>query len=84
MTGTAWFGLVLFVLGVILFVSYSRTGKMLRCIAFTAVSGPVALGLLWMLGNFAQIGVALTPVSLLTAAILGIPGVVGMLLLMTF
>ncbi|MCL2857942.1 MAG: pro-sigmaK processing inhibitor BofA family protein [Oscillospiraceae bacterium] len=77
----AWFGAALFGLGVALFVCYSRTGKMLRCIIFTAATGLLALGGLWLLGNFIEIGVAITPFSLLGAAILGIPGVLGMLVL---
>ena len=84
MTASAWFGVSLFVIGVLLFICYSRTGKMLRCIAFTAISGPAALGALWLLSSFAQVGVAFTPFSLLTSAILGIPGVVGMLLFMLY
>ena len=84
MTAASWFGLVLFAIGVLLFICYSRTGKMLRCILFTAASGLASLSLLWMMGNFVEIGVAVTPFSLLTSAILGIPGVVGMLLLITF
>ena len=84
MTASVWFGAALFAMGALLFICYSRTGKMLRCILFTAVSGPIALGALWALGNFADIGVAVTPFSLLTSVILGIPGVVGMLLLMLF
>jgi len=83
-TASAWFGLALFVVGVVLFVCYSRTGKMLRCILFTAISGPAALGALWLLSSFGQIGVAITPFSLLTSAVLGIPGVVGMLLFMLY
>ena len=81
MTVSAWFGVVLFALGTALFVCYSRTGKMLRCILFTATTGLLALGGLWLLGNFIEIGVAVTPFSLLGAAVLGIPGVLGMLVL---
>ena len=81
MTSAAWFAAVLFGLGVTLFVCYSRTGKILRCILFTATTGLLALGGLWLLGLFLEIGVAVTPFSLLGAAILGIPGVLGMLVL---
>ena len=81
MTASAWFGVALFVLGVLLFVCYSRTGKMLRCILFTAASGTAALAVLWAVGNFIDLGINVTPFSLLTSAILGIPGVLGMLLL---
>jgi len=81
MTVSAWFAAVLFGLGASLFVCYIRTGKMLRCIFFTAASGVSALGAVWLLGQFIEIGLTLTPFSLLSAAILGIPGVLGMLVL---
>ena len=84
MNTSAWFGIALFIIGVVLFVCYSRTGKMLRCMLFTASTGLGALGILWALGKFFTIAVTVTPFSLLTAAILGIPGVVGMLLLFLF
>jgi len=81
MTVSAWFGAALFGLGVALFFCYSRTGKILRCILFTATTGIAALGGIWLLGLFLEIGVAVTPFSLLGAAVLGIPGVLGMLVL---
>ena len=81
MAASAWFGAVLFGLGVALFVCYARTGKMLRCILFTATTGLLALSGLWLLGLFWEVGVAVTPFTLLGAAILGIPGVLGMLVL---
>jgi len=79
---SAWFGAALFLVGALLFICYSRTGKMLRCILFTATTGLLALAVLWVLGMFTNIGVGVTPFSLLTSAILGIPGVLGMLVLM--
>ena len=82
MAASVWFCVALFAVGVLLLVCYSRTGKMLRCILFTASTGLLALGTLWVIGNFTDIGVSVTPFSLLTSVILGIPGVLGMLLLM--
>ena len=84
MADSAWFGFALFGMGALLFVCYSRTGKMLRCILFTAFTGLLALGAVWVLGNFTDIGVSVTPFSLLTSAIMGIPGVLAMLILMLF
>jgi len=81
-TASVWFGAGLFAVGVLLFVCYSRTGKMLRCILFTASTGLLALGVLWLLGNFIEIGVRVTPFSLLASAVLGVPGVLGMLFLL--
>ena len=81
MAASAWFGVTLLVIGILLFVCYSRTGKMLRCIFFTATSGSAALGVLWAVGNVIGLNVGVTPFSLLASAILGIPGVLAMLLL---
>lgn len=77
------FGVSLFFVGVFLFVLYSRTGKMLSCIAFTAFSGLAALFLVWAVGSLTGLELTLTPFSLLTAAVVGIPGVVSMLVLLT-
>ena len=82
MTASAWFGAGLFAVGVLLLVCYSRTGKMLKCIFFTALSGLSALGILWIVGNFIDMSVGITPFSLLVSVVLGVPGVVGMLLFM--
>ena len=82
MTATAIFGTALFVLGAALFVLYSRTGKMLRCILFTAATGLGALGVVWALDSVIEVGLAVTPFTLLSSAILGIPGVLGMLVLL--
>ncbi len=72
---------VLLAIGVLLFVIYSRMGRLLRCMLFTAVTGLASLGLVWLLGKTYAIGVSVTPFSLLTAAVLGLPGVLTMLLL---
>ena len=82
MSVSGWFGVGLFAVGALLFVCYSRTDKMLRCIFFTASSGLLALAALWALGLFVDIGVNVTPFSLLASAIMGIPGVLAMLILM--
>lgn len=79
--GTASFGyLVLLVIGIILFVIYHKTGKFLKCIFFTAVSGFCALGIIWVLGRFIAMPVSITPLSLTISGILGIPGVISMLI----
>ena len=71
----------LLAVGVLLFIIYSRMGRLLRCMLFTAVTGLASLGLVWLLGKTFVIGVNVTPFSLLTAAILGLPGVLTMLIL---
>jgi hypothetical protein len=81
MFGGSAFVWVLFLSGALLFFIYLKIGSILRCIFFTATTGALAMGVLWVLSNFLPIGVALTPFSLITSLILGIPGVVGMLLM---
>jgi len=81
MNAATWFAAALFTIGVVLFLGYFRTGKPLRCMLFTALTGSGAMGAVLLAGNFFAIGLAPTPFSLLVSVILGIPGVVGMLLL---
>lgn len=71
----------LLVMGVLLLILYSRMGKLLRCMLFTAATGLASMGLIWLLGKAFVIGVSITPFSLLTAVVLGLPGVLGMLLM---
>ncbi|MGI6403189.1 MAG: pro-sigmaK processing inhibitor BofA family protein [Oscillospiraceae bacterium] len=73
--------IALLVVGVLLFVVYSRMGRLLRCMLFTAITGLASMGLVWLLGKAFVIGVSITPFSLLTAAVLGLPGVLTMLLI---
>lgn len=81
MSAATWFALCLFAIGVVLLILYTRTGKMIRCILFTAATGLLALAAVWLAGRFFTVGLAVTPYSLLASAVLGIPGVLGMLLL---
>ena len=80
MSVSSWFYLGLLVLGIILFTLYHRIDRLFKCIAFTAFSGVAALGALWLLGRFIEIPLTVTPLSLFISALLGIPGVVGMLI----
>ncbi len=73
--------LILAAIGIGLLVIYFRIGRLLRCMLFTAASGLAAMGFLWLLGKAIPIGLAATPFSLLTSAVLGVPGVVTMLIL---
>jgi len=81
MNAAAWFAVALFIVGFILLLGYFRTGKPLRCIFFTALTGCGAMGAVLFAGNFFALGLALTPLTLLVSVILGVPGVVAMLLL---
>ncbi|MDR2909400.1 MAG: pro-sigmaK processing inhibitor BofA family protein [Oscillospiraceae bacterium] len=82
MNTSFWFAALLLCAGVILFVCYARTGKMFRCVLFTAFTGALALGVIRILCNFFPIGLAVTPYSLLTSLFLGVPGVLTMLLML--
>ena len=73
--------IIMLAVGILLFVVYSRMGRLLRCMLFTATTGLASMGLVWLLGKAFVIGVSVTPFSLLTAALLGLPGVLGMLLM---
>lgn len=76
---TVWMGAGLLIIGAVLFIIYSRIGKLLRCMLFTAVTGIASMGLVWLAGKLFAIGIGITPFSLLAAALLGLPGVLGML-----
>jgi hypothetical protein len=76
-----WMWIILFALGLLLFLFYRRMARFLRCVFFTAFSGVGALGLLWLLGLAIPVPVTITPFSLAVSGILGIPGVVTMLIL---
>jgi len=71
----------LFAIGVALFTLYAKTGRFLRCVFFTAISGLATLGILWAVGKFTSITAVLTPFTLMVSSILGVPGVVAMLLM---
>lgn len=81
MSGSAISGIALLVIGIALFVLYTRMGKLFRCVLFTATTGLLSLGLLQLLGKLIPIGLAVTPFSTLASGLLGVPGVLGMLVL---
>lgn len=72
--------LALAALAIVLFICYARTGKLWRCIFFSAFSGAGALGAVWLLGHFIAVSLALTPLTVLISLLLGLPGVLSMLL----
>jgi len=71
----------LMAIGAGLFYLYSKTGKLLRCILFSATTGVTALGVVWLLGRMMDFTVEWTPFTVAVSALLGIPGVVSMLIL---
>ncbi|MCL2034191.1 MAG: pro-sigmaK processing inhibitor BofA family protein [Oscillospiraceae bacterium] len=81
MTAASTVYLSLLISGIILLVLYSRSGKLLKCVTFTAVTGFAALFLVTVSSGFTGIQIELTPFSAIASGILGIPGVLGLLLL---
>ena len=81
MTASAWIWLSVILSGVILFSLYARLGKLLRCALYTAFGGIGALGVIWLLGLWVTVPVAVTPLTLAVSGVLGIPGVLAMLIL---
>lgn len=73
--------IALLLAGICLLICYHRTGRLLKCIFFTFVTGIGSLGIVWLLGRYIGVSLAFTPLTLIVSGILGIPGVVGMLLL---
>lgn len=73
--------LTLLLSGITLLVIYSRSGKLLKCVLFTMATGFVALGIVWLISRFTNLNIALTPLSVLISGLLGVPGVLGMLIL---
>lgn len=78
---SGWFYAAMLVIGVILFYCYTKTGSLLRCALFTAVTGNLALGALWALSKLIVIPLAATPFTVLISTLLGVPGVLTMLVL---
>lgn len=79
MTAAALIYLILLLVGITLLVLYFRGGRLLRSIFFTAFSGFAALSAVLLLARFVDINLSLTPLSILTSGILGVPGVFLML-----
>ena len=71
--------LCVIVLALVLLWLYFKTGRPFRCVLFTLGSGLLALGIVWVIGRFTPLTVGLTPLTALVSAVLGVPGVVGML-----
>jgi len=81
MTAASAVYLALLITGITLLVLYSRSGKLVKCVIFTALTGFIALFLVMAASSFSGIAIELTPLSVLTAGILGVPGVLGLLVL---
>jgi CHASE2 domain-containing sensor protein len=77
--GIMYLAIMLIALGLLLF--YSKSGKLLKCVLFTAVTGFVAFGVVLFISRFTAIPVAPTPFAVLVSGVLGVPGVAAMLAL---
>lgn len=79
-TQTTWFYMGVLAIWLILLLIYRRRGCALKCTLFTAVTGLLALGGLWLCGRFVAVPIGVTPLTLLISGSLGIPGTLWMLL----
>lgn len=77
---TIWFYSGVFGIFLVLLCFYRRTGRPVKCTLFTVISGVGTLFLLRLLGDVLLVPLAITPFSLSVSAVLGIPGVIGMLI----
>ena len=75
-----WIGIAA-VAGIAVLVTAFREGKPLRRLALSAVEGLCAVGLINLTGTFSGVALGFSWPVLGAAAILGLPGTVGMLLL---
>lgn len=81
MSIASWIYVGALIIGIILFICYSKTKKFFKCLFFTAFTGLGGLGVVWLLGKFVAVKIAVTPLTMLLSATLGIPGVAVMLLI---
>jgi len=81
MTAASTVYLALLISGITLLVLYSRSGKLLKCVTFTAITGFAALFFVILASRFTGIQIELTPLSAVTSGVLGVPGVLGLLVL---
>lgn len=68
-------------IAVVLFVMYVRSGRLFRSMLFTGLTGMCALGILRLVSQWIAIPLAITPFSIAVSAIMGVPGVAGMLIM---
>jgi hypothetical protein len=80
MTTASWIWFGILCLGAVLFYAYVRWNRFLRCIVFTAATGLGCLGLLRLAAPILHLSLTITPLTLMTSGLLGIPGVVAMLI----
>ena len=67
--------------GITVLAALWRSGKSLRALLFSAVTGNLALFVVAYLGAFTGVTIAPGPISVSIATVLGIPGVILMLAL---
>jgi hypothetical protein len=73
--------IILIIAGFALFCLYAKAGRPVSCVFMGAATGLCSLGALWVAGHFVEIAVKVTPFTLTASVLLGVPGVIGMLVL---
>lgn len=73
--------LAILLAGIVLLVIYTRNGRLIRSVLFTLATGFVAFGAVLLLSKFTGLPISITPLGIIISGLLGIPGVLGMLIL---
>lgn len=73
--------LALLLIGITLLVIYSRSGRLLKSILFTLATGFIAFAIVLLAARFTDLPISITPLSVMISGLLGVPGVIGMLIL---
>ncbi len=81
MNTDVWIWAALIAAAVLLYYFYAKMGRFFRGALLGAFTGLFALGVLWVAGHFFELAVKITPFTVAVSALLGVPGVLGLLLL---
>lgn len=81
MTVAAMIYLAVLLIGIVLLLIYSRNGRLIKSVLFTLATGFIALGAVFVISKFTSLPISVTPLSIMISGFLGIPGVLGMLIL---
>ncbi len=81
MTAAGVVYLIVMLVALALFIFYAKSGRLLKCVLFTAFTGLVAFGVVFTVARIAGLPIAPTPFAMLVSGFLGVPGVIAMLVL---
>jgi inhibitor of the pro-sigma K processing machinery len=84
MTAASGIYLGILIIALVLLIYYYKSGRLLKCVLFTAFTGLLAFGAVYLASRFTGLPITLTPFSMAVSGMLGIPGVIAMLALNLF